>query len=147
MKCKDIMKTDVESISPPSSIQKAAMLMRAQNVGFLPVCEAGLRIVGAVTDRDIAIRAVAEGLPASTPVSELMSRDIVACQVDDDLDQARILMAQHRKSRIVCVNREGRLEGVISLSDIAQLDEESGLETLRSVSSREVRGDAPRYVA
>jgi CBS domain-containing protein len=147
MKCKDIMKTDVECVSPPSSIQKAAMLMRAQNVGFLPVCEEGLRIVGAVTDRDIAVRGVAEGLPSSTPVSDLMSRDIIACHVDDDLDQARILMAQHRKSRIVCVNRDGRLEGVISLSDIAQLDEESGLETLRSVSSREARGDSQHYIA
>jgi CBS domain-containing protein len=140
------MKTDVESVAPPSSIQKAAMLMRVQNVGFLPVCEDGLRIVGTVTDRDIAIRAVAEGLPASTSVSDLMSRDIVACHVDDDLDQARILMAQHRKSRIVCVNRDGRLAGVISLSDIAQLDEASGLETLRSVCSREGRDEA-RYVA
>ena len=139
MKCSDIMKTDIECVSPESSIQKAACLMREVNVGFLPVCEAGLHVVGTLTDRDITVRAVAEGFPSSTAVEDLMTRDVVACHADDDLERARELMARYQKSRIVCVNRLGQLEGVISLSDIAQLDESTALETLRHVSSREAR--------
>lgn len=139
MKCSDIMKTDIECVSPESSIQKAASLMREVNIGFLPVCEAGLHVVGTLTDRDITVRAVAEGFPSSTAVEDLMTRDVVACDADDDLERARELMARYQKSRIVCVNRLGQLEGVISLSDIAQLDESTALETLRHVSSREAR--------
>src|SRR5262245_653574 len=123
MKCQDIMKTDIACISPASSIQAAAALLREANVGFLPACEEGLRVVGTVTDRDITIRAVAEGLPMSTAVEELMTRDVIACEADDELDYARELMAHYHKSRILVVNRHGQLEGVISLSDLAQLDE------------------------
>ena len=63
MKCKDIMKTDIECVSPQASVQEAARKMRDQNIGFLPVCEANMKVIGTVTDRDITIRAVAEGLP------------------------------------------------------------------------------------
>jgi CBS domain-containing protein len=142
MKCRDIMKTDAECVSPSASIQKAAILMREANVGFLPVCNEEMSVMGAVTDRDIAIRAVAEGLPESTPVQDLMTRYLVACSPQDDLDYARELMAMHHKSRIVCVSRTGRLEGVISLSDLAQLSEVTGIETLREIASREWRGGA-----
>jgi CBS domain-containing protein len=116
--------------------------MRDQNIGFLPVCEANMKVIGTVTDRDITIRAVAEGLPSSTPVDALMTSDVVACSSDDDLESARELMAEHQKSRIMCVSTSGRLEGIISLSDLAQLDEGSSIDTLRHVSSREARGDA-----
>jgi CBS domain-containing protein len=140
MKCLDIMKTDIECVSADTSIQAAARKMRDQNVGFLPVCDEGMRVSGTVTDRDLAIRALAEGRPPATPVSSLMSIDVIACRPDDPLSYARELMAQHHKSRIMCLSATGRLEGVISLSDIAQLDEVAGLDTLRQVSSREVRG-------
>ena len=141
MFCKDIMKTDIECISPQTSIQAAAHKMREQNVGFLPVCDLRMRVVGAVTDRDLVIRAVAGGLPSSTTVESLMTRQIIACRPEDNLGHARKLMGQHRKSRILCINPNGRLEGVISLSDIAQLDEMSAFDTLRQVSSREARAN------
>jgi CBS-domain-containing membrane protein len=139
MKCQDIMKTDVECVSPDTSIQSAARKMRDHNVGFLPVCNEELRVSGTITDRDLAIRAVAEGRPSSTSVAAIMSIDVIACRPEDPLSYARELMAQHHKSRIMCLDREGRVAGVISLSDIAQLDEISALDTLRQVSSREVR--------
>lgn len=142
MKCLDIMKTDIECVSADTSIQAAARKMRDQNVGFLPVCDEGMRVSGTVTDRDLAIRALAEGRPPATPVASLMSIDVIACRPDDPLSYARELMAQHHKSRIMCLSANGRLEGVISLSDIAQLDEVAGLDTLRQVSSREARGAA-----
>jgi CBS domain-containing protein len=141
MKCKDIMKTDIECVSPSSTIQTAAHMMREENVGFLPVCNQGMRCIGTITDRDIAIRAVAEGLPSNTAVDSLMTTEVISCSPEDDLAVARELMAANQKSRIVCVNDNGRIEGVISLSDIAQLDEVSASDTLRQVSSREARSD------
>jgi CBS-domain-containing membrane protein len=140
MKCEDIMKTELECVSADTSIQAAARKMRDQNIGFLPVCDEGMRVSGTITDRDLAIRAVAEGRAAGTPVGSVMSIDVIACRPEDPLSYARELMAQHHKSRIMCLDRNGRLAGVISLSDVAQLDEVAGLETLRRVSSREVRG-------
>ena len=146
MKCADIMKTDIECVSPHSSIQTAAHHMREQNVGFLPVCDKEMRVVGTLTDRDIAIRAVADNLPASTKVEELMTREVVGCSPEDDLNHARDLMGVHHKSRIMCIGRGGRLQGVISLSDLAQLDELTGVDTLRRVSEREARR-RPIYVS
>jgi CBS domain-containing protein len=141
MQCKEIMKTDIECVAPQASIQSAARKMREQNVGFLPVCDEGMRVVGTVTDRDIAIRAVANGLSSNMTVETVMTPEVVACRPEDELSYARELMAEHHKSRIMCIGRGGRLEGIISLSDIAQLDEITGRETLREVSSREARGD------
>ena len=139
MQCSEIMKTDIECVAPEASIQEAASRMRDQNIGFLPVCSEDLRVLGTITDRDIAIRGVAGNLPNATTVAELMSRDVVCCHSDDDLEQARELMAQHQKSRIMCLDQSGRLEGVISLSDLAQVDVRAGIETLRQVSHREAR--------
>lgn len=139
MQCSDIMKTDIECALPEMSIQQAASKMRDQNIGFLPVCNEEFKVLGAITDRDIAIRGVADNLSTATTVAELMSREVVCCHGDDDLDFARELMARHQKSRIMCLDHHGRLEGVISLSDLAQVDEGSGIETLRHVSNREAR--------
>jgi CBS domain-containing protein len=142
MLCRDIMKTDVECVSPFTTAEEAARRMRDQNVGFLPVCGERMQALGTVTDRDIAVRLVAEGRSLDTPVDMLMTTEVVACRPEDDLDYARELMAQSHKSRIICINREGRIEGVISLSDIAQIDDSSGAVTLRQVSEREWRGDS-----
>jgi CBS domain-containing protein len=142
MLCADIMKADVECVSAQSTIRDAAQRMRQRNVGFLPVCDDGMRALGAITDRDIAIRCVAENRAPSDSVETIVTREVIACRPEDDLSYARELMSQHQKSRIMCINRSGRLEGVISLSDIAQLDELAGASTLRQVSAREFRGDS-----
>jgi CBS domain-containing protein len=144
MRCKDIMNSDVECVSAQTSVREAARKMRDQKVGFLPVCDKSMRAIGAVTDRDIAVRVVAEDHKSTTPVEAIMSLDVIACRPEDDLNHARELMALNQKSRIMCVNSEGRLEGVISLSDIAQLDESAGGATLRHVSGREARGNSWR---
>jgi CBS domain-containing protein len=136
MLCEDIMKTDVESVSPVDTIQDAARRMRDDNVGFLPVCDESRQVLGTITDRDIAIRAVAEAQPASTPVEDIMTGEVVACSPKDTIDTALQLMAENHKSRIMCLDDEGRLIGIISLSDIAQLVGEAS-ETLRQVSDRE----------
>lgn len=142
MRCKDIMNSDVECVSAGTSVREAARKMRDQEVGFLPVCNVAMQAIGAVTDRDLAVRVLAEDHESTTAVETIMSPEVIACRPDDDLSYARELMAQHQKSRIMCIDSEGRLEGVISLSDIAQLDDSAGAATLRHVSSREARGNS-----
>jgi CBS domain-containing protein len=144
MLCREIMKVDVECVSVQSTIGDAARKMREQNIGFLPVCDEDMRAIGALTDRDIAVRAVADGIPASDPIAAILTQEVVACRPEDDLTYARELMSQHQKSRIMCISRTGRLEGVISLSDITQLDDQAGAFTLQQVSAREARSDASR---
>jgi CBS domain-containing protein len=140
MLCEELMKTDVECVSPVDTIEDAARLMRDANVGFLPVCDESRRVLGTVTDRDIAIRAVADGLGGSTPIEEVMTDEVVACSPKEDIEGALQLMGEHRKSRIICLDGDGRLAGIISLSDIAQLGE-VGSDALRQVSEREARSN------
>lgn len=139
MQCEEIMKRDVECVSPHDTVQTAAKRMRDENVGFLPVCDSSNNVIGTVTDRDLAIRVLAEGWEASCAIDDVLTREVVACRPEDDLDTAEALMAKHQKSRIMCVDDDGRLAGVISLSDIAQQETGSASETLRSVSEREAR--------
>jgi CBS domain-containing protein len=139
MLCEEIMKRDVECVSPSDALEDAARRMRDENIGFLPVCDESRQVLGTITDRDIAIRAVAESLPSTTPVEDVMSSEVVSCSPKDDVEVALELMAENRKSRIMCLDSDGRLTGVISLSDIAQLEEAGDAsETLRQVSGREV---------
>ena len=138
MQCEVLMKTYVECVSPQDSVETAAQVMRARNIGFLPVCdEKSDRVVGTLTDRDIAIRVVADHKPATTPVASVMTRDAVVCRPQDDITIAEDLMAENLVSRIMCVDEDGELVGVISLSDIALMDGEQAARTLEQVSARE----------
>ncbi len=140
MRCEEIMKREPACISPSVSAGEAARRMRNDNIGFLPVCEADKRVLGTLTDRDIAIRLVAENKSADTPVEEIMTREVIAARPSDDILQAEQLMAKHHKSRMLCIDEQERLVGVISLSDIAH--HESGTrsaDTLREITTREVR--------
>lgn len=140
MRCEEIMKRSVECVSPRDAVQSAAEKMRDENVGFLPVCDDDGSVLGAVTDRDLAIRTLAEGRDGTVPVEEIMSREVIACGADEELEEAEKLMAGRHKSRIMCTDRNGKLIGVISLSDIAQREEaERVVATLRAVGDREVR--------
>lgn len=137
MLCREIMKFDVECVSPQTTLRDAARKMRDFNVGFLPVCDEAMRAVGAITDRDIAVRAVAAETPHDAPVEAILTRDVIACRPEDELQFARALMAEHQISRVMCLSEGGRIEGVISLSDIVQLDDVSAASTLRHVTDRE----------
>jgi CBS domain-containing protein len=137
MRCAEIMKTDLECVSVRDGAGDAARRMRDRNIGFLPVCDDSGKVVGTLTDRDIAVRVVAEEMPPSTPVETVMSREVVACRPQDDISEAEQLMASHRISRILCIDEERRPTGVISLSDIAQEDAEEASRLLREVSERE----------
>jgi CBS domain-containing protein len=140
MLCRDIMKDEVLCVTARTTVAQAAAIMRDAQVGFLPVCDEARNVIGTVTDRDIAIRVVAENESADQSVELFMTPDIVACRSDDDLAIAQELMGEMQVSRIVCLDDDGELEGVISLSDIAQVgDGTHATATLRSVTVREVR--------
>lgn len=140
MRCEEIMKSDVECLSPTATAHFAARRMRDKKVGFLPICDAHGAVLGVVTDRDIIIRLVADNLSLETPVEEFMTREVISCTPRDDLRKAQRIMGENRVGRILCIDEIGRLCGVISLSDVA-IHEESGIaaETMRQVSEREVR--------
>jgi CBS domain-containing protein len=139
MVCEELMKQQVECVTPQDSAEAAARRMRDENVGFLPVCDASKKVLGTITDRDIAIRLVASGKPASAQVSDVMTHEVVACNPKDDIVKAEGLMGRNHKSRIMCIDDAGRLVGVISLSDIAQRDRDHAAQTLQEVSQREAQ--------
>jgi len=139
MLCRDIMKANVRTASVQSTVADAATIMRDDQIGFLPVCDETGRVVGALTDRDIAIRVVAEGERPDQPVERFMTPDVVACRSDDEVGVAQDLMSDLQVSRIVCLSEQGFLEGVVSLSDVAQLGQSAdAATTLENVSAREV---------
>jgi len=136
MKVREIMKQNVECIEPTTPIAKAAEKMRELNIGFLPICEND-RLIGTVTDRDITIRSVAQGRdPRLAPIREVMSLSVFYCFDDEDIEDVGKHMQETEVRRMLILNREKRLVGVISLGDIARTAGEMELagETLQKIS-------------
>jgi CBS domain-containing protein len=118
MQVKDAMTEDVRIANPTQSIREAARMMIEIDAGFLPVGDND-RLVGMITDRDIAVRAVAQGKGPDTAVSEVMSREVRYCFEDDDIEDVARNMADLKVRRLPVLNEDKRLVGVISLADIA----------------------------
>lgn len=117
---RDVMTTNPRSVESGSTAMEAARIMRDEDVGIVPVVE-GEKLVGTVTDRDIAIRVVAEGKsPESTPVGEIASRELVTIDPQQDLDEALRLMARHQVRRLPVVEEDGKLVGIVAQADIAR---------------------------
>jgi CBS domain-containing protein len=115
---RDLMTQNPRAVRPDDSVVEAARLMRDENVGSLPVID-GDRLIGMVTDRDVALRVVAEARdPGSVSVQEIASRNPVAAESATDLDDALQLMARHQVRRLP-VTEEGRLVGIIAQADVA----------------------------
>jgi len=132
------MKRQVECLSAKETIEAAAQRMRDRDVGFLPICDGDGRVLGTLTDRDITVRCVSEGKPVQTPVADCMTKQVISCAPDDDVAEAQELMRRHKKSRIMVCEEDGKLVGVISLSDFAQEDGARAARTLAEVAEREV---------
>ena len=122
MKIREAMTTDVRLAHPDRSIQEAAQMMADQDIGALPVGEND-RLVGMITDRDIAVRAVARGLGPDTKVREVMSEDVLYCFDDEDLDDAAHNMGDIKVRRLPVLNRDKRLVGILSFSDLARSED------------------------
>jgi len=136
MLVKDIMSRDIQVVQPHSTLQATAELMKVLDVGPLPVCD-GDRLVGIVTDRDITVRAVAEGQDCwEGRVRDVMSTDIAYCFEDDDVAIAIRQMKEKQLRRLLVLSRDKRLAGIVSLADLALHTgaEDAASETLQAVS-------------
>ena len=136
MQVKDIMTKGVEVVRPDATLQEAATKMRSLDIGPLPVCD-GDKMIGMLTDRDITVRATAEGLdPKQTKVREVMSKEVIALQEDQDAKEAAELMQTRQIRRLPIVSRDKRLVGMFSLGDLARHTEDPKLagKTLKQVS-------------
>jgi CBS domain-containing protein len=121
MQVSEAMSNDVKIANPNQSIRDAARLMAEIDAGILPVGEND-KLVGVITDRDIAIRAVAADKGPATPIRDIMSKDVKYCFEDDDLDDIAQNMADIKVRRLPVLNSEKRLVGILSLGDMALTD-------------------------
>lgn len=121
MKVSDLMTTDVACVQPSDTIQKAAQIMQSRNVGSVPVCESN-KVVGVVTDRDIAIKAVATGQSCDSQIDGCMSREVVTCTPETDAHEAASLMATHMIRRLPVCDASGNLVGICAIGDLATVD-------------------------
>ena len=117
MNIRDVMTPDPRTVSPNDSIQAAAQIMREEDAGIVPVVENG-RLVGVVTDRDIVIRAVAQGMPPSEKVGQVATPEIEAVTPDVSTKEAARIMSEHQVRRLPVVE-DGRLVGIVSIGDLA----------------------------
>src|SRR5688500_8723242 len=119
MQVSEILTRNVETIGPDTSAREAAQRMRSMDVGSLPVCD-GRTLLGMVTDRDLAIRVLAEGRdPNATPVRDAMTPDVTYAFEDDDVQRAADLMKEQQIRRLPVLDREKHLVGIVALGDIA----------------------------
>ncbi|MFO0745102.1 MAG: CBS domain-containing protein [Myxococcota bacterium] len=137
MLCSEIMRRDVICCQPDESCQAAAAKMRDRDIGFLPVCDRSSgRLIGTLTDRDLAIRLVALGKDCDTAVEVVMSRDRITCRGSDDVRVAEKAMSDNQKARIVVIDDRGVPVGVISFADLARRTEPvATAETLKQVKA------------
>jgi len=137
MQVKEIMSKNAEYIHPDITLRDAAGKMKELDCGALPIGEND-RLVGMLTDRDIAVRAVAEGRnPTSTKVRDAMTEDMVYCFEDQDISEAAQMMKEKQIRRLVVLNRDKRLVGICSLGDLAIESDDQKLsgEVLEGVSA------------
>jgi CBS domain-containing protein len=115
---KDVMSRDVKMVTPQTPIREAAQQMRDGDFGMLPVADHD-RMVGAISDRDIAVRAVADDKGPDTPVRDVMSPGICWAYEDESVEQAARIMSERQVRRLPIVNRDKRLVGIVALGDFA----------------------------
>jgi CBS domain-containing protein len=139
MTCAEVMTKDPACCAPDDTVARAAKLMKTEDVGSIPVCESrqSRKLVGIVTDRDLAVQVIAEGRnPNQTLVRDVMTKDPITCSTADDLDQVFDAMQSYQVRRIPIVDRNKELVGIISQADLAIHAEEpeKTAETLEEIS-------------
>ena len=134
MRVSEAMTRDVKICTPGQSIREAAKTMAEIDAGAMPVGEND-RLIGMITDRDIAIRGVAQGKGPDTPVREVMTADVKYCYDDEDLEHVAQNMGDIKVRRLPVVNREKRLVGIVALGDLARAeDKRTVAKTVKEVS-------------
>lgn len=138
MKLSEIMTRDVVVIQPDESLKAAAKKMRDEDIGFLPVCD-GEELVGVISDRDITIRALADGMDLDVMLSrDLMTTPPIYCYDDQDVNEVAKIMKEHQIRRLVVLDRaDNRVVGIVSLGDLARNEKASfSGKVLQRVSER-----------
>lgn len=139
MKIQEIMTRNPSCVTPDASVREAAQIMKREDVGMLPVVQGSSdrKLIGLVTDRDIAIRCIAEGRDGSCSVREVMSADDLAtCSANDDVDDVMDAMSTEQVRRIPIIDERGALVGIVSQADVvrkAHHDQKAG-ETVERIS-------------
>jgi CBS domain-containing protein len=135
MKISEVMTTEVETIGADKTAREAASFMLRADAGSIPVCE-GDKVIGIITDRDIAVRGVAEGRGPDTPVSELMSDGIICARADEDVQTVAKRMSEEQVRRLPVLDADDKLCGIISLGDLTRETRGEAAQTaLEGVSS------------
>lgn len=127
MKVSEVITRDVQTVRPDQTAREAASFMLSADAGSIPVTD-GDRLVGMITDRDIAVRGVAEGHGPDTPVSELMTNDIISVRESDDTDDVAVRMSEAQVRRLPVIDEQERLCGIVSLGDLTQEGEDDAAE-------------------
>lgn len=115
---RDVMTTNVTYSNPQDPVMQAAQKMKQLNVGSIPVCDANQNVIGMITDRDICLRCVADNLPNSTPVQQVMSQNVVTASPDMTVDKAAHLMSERQIRRLPVVEN-GKMVGIVAIGDLA----------------------------
>ena len=134
MKVSEVMTRDVQTIRPDDPVQQAASFMLSADAGSIPVTD-GERLIGMITDRDIAVRGIAKGYGPDTPVRELMTDDVICVREDDNVEDIASKMSEAQVRRLPVIDSNERLCGIISLGDLSrQTDGGTANEALEGVS-------------
>ena len=134
MKVSEVMTREVQTVQPDQPVQEAANFMLTEDAGSMPVTD-GDRLIGMITDRDIAVRGVAKGFGPNTPVRKLMTSELITVRIDDDVEDVASKMSEAQVRRLPVVDQDERLCGIVSLGDLArQSDGECAHEALEGVT-------------
>ena len=132
---RDAMTARPTTVAPQTTAKEAARIMKTEDVGSLPILEND-RLVGVVTDRDLAIRLLAEGKGAETAVGEIASKDVITIDPQQSLEEAARLMAEHQLRRLPVCEEDGKLVGILAQADIAQTGHDTLTgETVQRISN------------
>ena len=136
MKVIDVMTRDVRTVRPDQTAREAASFMLSEDAGSMPVSD-GDRLIGMITDRDIAVRGVAKGHGPDTPVRDLMTDEIICARADDDIEEVATKMSQAQVRRLPVIDANEKLCGIVSLGDLArETDGDTADQALEGVSQR-----------
>jgi CBS domain-containing protein len=134
MKVSEVMTRDVQTVRPDQPVQQAASFMLSTDSGSIPVTD-GDKLIGMITDRDIAVRGVAKGHGPDTPVRELMTDDVICVRDEDDVNDVASKMSEAQVRRLPVIDHDQRLCGIVSLGDLSRdADEDCASEALEGVS-------------
>jgi CBS domain-containing protein len=135
MKVSEVMTREVDTVRPDQTAREAASFMLRDDAGSMPVVE-GERLVGMITDRDIAVRGIAKGHGPDTPIRELMTSGVVCARIDDNIDEVAMRMSEAQVRRLPVIDQNDKLCGIVSLGDLArEADDRTSEHALEGVSA------------